>query len=354
MFLKLLLVGFFLCNMSILVEAYVEVEWFAPFFSGGGYCTEAISMLSAIKTQNSTVFGVKAYHHGDSVNNKFVDSLTQKEKKAISNKNLGFAKNPDFVINVCHSEPGAWHAPNPNYFTNQCPSTHANYKIGRSMFETDTLPSGWTSRLNYMDEVWVPTSFSKEVFRKGGVDPTKLFVVGEAVDTDFFSPVVADTLLASGSLGMLRELHQLSKDFFIFLFVGKWEERKGIKLLLSSYFQEFQHNEKVLLAIVTSAYHSPADFNFQILSIIEDEDLPEENPPEWRLLQSIPQHLMPALYRLADVLVIPSHGEGWGRPHVEAMSVGTPIIATHWSGPTEYLTISNGYPLRSRGLIPAG
>ncbi|KDO46311.1 hypothetical protein CISIN_1g0434122mg, partial [Citrus sinensis] len=47
----------------------------------------------------------------------------------------------------------------------------------------------------------------------------------------------------------------------------------------------------------------------------------------------------------ADVFVLPSRGEGWGRPLVEAMSMGLPVIATNWSGPTEYLTEENGYPL---------
>lgn len=52
--------------------------------------------------------------------------------------------------------------------------------------------------------------------------------------------------------------------------------------------------------------------------------------------------------------VIPSRGEGWGRPHVEAMSCGVPVIATNWSGPTAYLTEENGFPLRyEAALVPA-
>jgi glycosyltransferase involved in cell wall biosynthesis len=37
---------------------------------------------------------------------------------------------------------------------------------------------------------------------------------------------------------------------------------------------------------------------------------------------------MPALYKAADALVIPSRGEGWGRPHCEAMAMRLPVIAT--------------------------
>lgn len=43
-------------------------------------------------------------------------------------------------------------------------------------------------------------------------------------------------------------------------------------------------------------------------------------------------------------------GEGWGRPHVEAMSMGLPIIATNWSGPTEFMTTENSYLLQYDGL----
>lgn len=57
---------------------------------------------------------------------------------------------------------------------------------------------------------------------------------------------------------------------------------------------------------------------------------------------------------LTNMKVIPSHGEGWGRPHVEAMACGVPLIATNWSGPTEYLTPDNGYPLGiEKDLVPA-
>ena len=66
------------------------------------------------------------------------------------------------------------------------------------------------------------------------------------------------------------------------------------------------------------------------------------------------QRSLEALYRRADVLAMPTRGEGWGRPHVEAMASGTPVIATNWSGPTAFLTESNGYPLSIDGLELVG
>lgn len=62
---------------------------------------------------------------------------------------------------------------------------------------------------------------------------------------------------------------------------------------------------------------------------------------------------MPRLYKRADAFVLPSRGEGWGRPHLEALSMGLPVIATNWSGPTEFLTQDNAYPLPvAKDLVP--
>ena len=82
------------------------------------------------------------------------------------------------------------------------------------------------------------------------------------------------------------------------------------------------------------------------------------------------------MYRSMDCFVLPTRGEGWGRPIVEAMAMGLPVIgkahvatlrwsvcylrcllttcwgsagvraATAWSGPSEFLTVENSYPLK--------
>jgi glycosyltransferase involved in cell wall biosynthesis len=80
----------------------------------------------------------------------------------------------------------------------------------------------------------------------------------------------------------------------------------------------------------------------------------------------VPQMLLPSVYKAADCVVIPSRGEGWlvsycwiliiegwGRPHAEGMSMAKPVIATAWSGPTEFMTQKNSYPLNAFAqLVP--
>lgn len=60
----------------------------------------------------------------------------------------------------------------------------------------------------------------------------------------------------------------------------------------------------------------------------------------------------PRFYKAGDAFVLPTRGEGWGRPHVEAMSMGLPVISTNWSGITAYLDESVGYPLAVDRLVP--
>lgn len=135
---------------------------------------------------------------------------------------------------------------------------------------------------------------------------------------------------------------------FIFLSVFKWEYRKGWDVLLRSYLKEFSGNDAVALYLLTNPYHSDTDFGNKILDYVKSSDL-EKSVNGWAPVYVIDDHIaqvdLPRLYKAADAFVLPSRGEGWGRPLVEAMAMSLPVIATNWSGPTEFLTVDNSYPL---------
>jgi glycosyltransferase involved in cell wall biosynthesis len=104
-----------------------------------------------------------------------------------------------------------------------------------------------------MDFVWVPTEFSRDVFEAGGVSAAKLVVVGESVDTAFFSRArvraVGNTLtpadlFSMGSVVVYVDKPQDSsthaQDPFVFLSVFKWEERKNWRCLIKAFALEFR------------------------------------------------------------------------------------------------------------------
>ncbi|CAI7896503.1 unnamed protein product [Closterium sp. NIES-54] len=135
---------------------------------------------------------------------------------------------------------------------------------------------------------------------------------------------------------------------FVFLSMFKWEQRKGWDVLLRAYLSTFTASDPVLLYLVTNAYHTDSHFAAKIASFLQSANFTE--PPEgWPSLYVRSEHVaqsdLPNVFRAADCFVLPTRGEGWGRPIVEAMASGLPVIATNWSGITEYLNEENGYPL---------
>ena len=266
------------------------------------------------------------------------------------------------------------------------------------MFESDRLPDGWAARLNAMTEVWVPTAWAAGVFAEGGVHPDRLLVVPEPVDTAFFDPGTVDLsayqsahlhdrAAASHVVALQTRAHiprrrcaageapgSSAECPYRFLSVGKWERRKGFDVLLRALMTEFTAPPPpqpfVELWILTSSYHSSADFDAQIRQQLSSQPLQCGGSgigddrveigslvnPVVRLLTAVPQAELPSVYASVDSFVLASRGEGWGRPHVEAMSMALPVIATAWSGPSEYLNAENGFPLRHTHLeaIPDG
>ena len=108
---------------------------YAPFFSGGGYCSEATSIVFGLKD----VMPVQIIQHGDQVNFDYMIGLPKVEKdtlEELSCNKVAVAQS----IAVCHSTPYAW---NPSPWESElCPPNEttigqAAYTIGRTMFETD-------------------------------------------------------------------------------------------------------------------------------------------------------------------------------------------------------------------------
>lgn len=106
------------------------------------------------------------------------------------------------------------------------------------------------------------------------------------------------------------------------LFVGTFEPRKNVTGLLRAY-----------AALRQAAPDAPPLVLVGRAGWLFDETLAEIAAlglePHVRRLEELPAADLPAVYRGAAVLVLPSHYEGFGFPVLEAMGCGTPVICAN-------------------------
>ena len=334
--------------------------WFAPVLSGGGYGSEAVVLLLGLHRASDSSVAVRATHHGDAMDPEHFFGLPSSSRDALEATLRASTPSAERAVVVCHSEPGAWHPA--LYETSRCPPAGAAVAVGRTMFETDRLDPEHVKRLNAMREVWVPTQWGLDTFARAGVRPEKLRVVPEAVDIDRFD---ADAVAASPEFDLEARARRVlgpplrggGVRSTKFLSVFKWEARKAPEVLLSAYLDAFTAEDDVALFLRCDLYHETAAETATGTDLVaarieafaearrRDNGATTKTSPRVYALPRVPETELPSAYAAADAFVLPSRGEGWGRPHVEAMSLGLPVIATNWSGPTAFMTRQNAYPL---------
>ena len=312
-----------------------------PVSSPCGYASEGFALFTTLLSSRSKFsqhnLEVHVRQHGDAWSWPYWERMTPSQREEIArhmHDERRTAAAP--TVEVCHSEPGAMSLPKALYSTPRCPLYADSYHVARTMFETDRLPEGWADRLSGMDEVWVPSGWGADIFEAALGSRTPIQTVGEAVDTNFFKPA---------------DVPRPASGRYEFLSIFKFEKRKGYDVLLEAYFEEFTADEDVALTVLVSGYHGDGRADFEAYL----ESLPySPSRPALKIIQDFPQDLMPSLYQGSDCFVLPTRGEGWGRPFAEALSCGIPVIATNFGGQSEFLTSDNSWILQPDGLEEVG
>lgn len=206
-------------------------------------------------------------------------------------------------------------------------------RVAYVVWETTVLPPDKVAILRTMDEVWTPSSWGRALLVDNGLDADKVGVVPEGVDVETFRP---------GGGG--REEGRP----FRFLFVGKWEVRKGVELLVEAFREEFRADEPVELVLHGwNPYLPNFDLDERVRRLAGD-------PRGARVTASHPlrEDALVSLYNSCDAFVLPTRAEGWGLPVTEAMACGLPVIVTDYSAPAEYLSDDCAYLIPVEKLVP--
>jgi glycosyltransferase involved in cell wall biosynthesis len=164
----------------------------------------------------------------------------------------------------------------------------------------------WVYR--HVDKTFFVGSANKKYFLWAGLTEKQLVHAPHAVDNDFFS---RDDENRRRQAREIRSQLGISEEAFVFLFVGKLEDKKQ-PLQLARAFR----NLLLLQPDVTA--HLVFVGAGELLERLAKEN---ESCPKVHLVGFVNQSLMPVYYRLGDCLCLPSRGPGetWGLAVNEAI-----------------------------------
>lgn len=299
-----------------------RITFKAPLFDMSGYATLIRNIVLALDKQRGydiTVEPVRWINSG----NIPLDSDSDKVLHEFEEK----AYAPDYMRKM--TEDTVIHASIAPEFQNAYAQKKA---FGLTMLETDFIPQYWAQKINLLKGVIVPSYFCMSSFMKSGVTvPIRTVPLG--VDFDVFKPE-GDTLFAPGEL----------TTNFNFLVVGQWTQldRKNIGETFKIFLETFKGRSDIgLIAKVNNLGVGTTD-KIQCIERLRNlrQQLglgPNDGPKIYLLHGTMTQEEIAKLYRSAQAFVLPSMGEAWGMPILEAAASGLPVITTGGTGVETFL-----------------
>lgn len=211
------------------------------------------------------------------------------------------------------------------FFGHELMTSFSGRNVAWAIFETDVLPLNYVRSFAGADAVWVPSAWARDVLIGNGLPASMVDIVPEGVNGSDYHP-------------FLRERRTNPTGVFNFLAVGKYEARKGYEALLEGFGKAFRGDPTVRLIIKGDYFLKHGQKKIALETLVNSSGL-RNVLLVWGSWNS---DMLFGLYNKADCFVFPSRAEGWGLPLIEAIACGLPIVATYYSGHTEYLSKIRG------------
>jgi len=171
-----------------------------------------------------------------------------------------------------------------------------------------------------------------------GADEQRIHEVPCGLDVELFRPLAREACRAR--LG-------LHPDDEVVLFVGRIEPLKGIDILLRAamYLVRCHYHPRLRVIIVGGDVSKDGNELGRLRTLARSLNLADQVD----FVGAQDQEVLPTYYSAADVCVVPSFHESFGMVAIEAMSCGTPVVASRVGG-MQY-TIRDG---ETGFLVPRG
>lgn len=259
------------------------------------------------------------------------------------------------LINKLTQQPDIWvQISIPNEFQKV-----GKYNIGVTAgIETTLCDPSWIKGANNMDLILASTNHSVESFNRSKFDvtdektkqvtskielTTKVEVLFEGADISKYFPAKP-----SASLTDLEQTLDSIPESFCFLTTGHWmqgdfgEDRKNMGFTIKAFLETFK-NKKNAPALVMKSHSVTTSImdRERMLDKIEEvkKTVKGKLPNIYLIHGELSDSGMNLLYNHPKIKALVSlpKGEGFGRPFLEFSLINKPIIASSWSGQTDFL-----------------
>ena len=209
------------------------------------------------------------------------------------------------------------------------------YNVGWWPWELPVWPQDWSFVFDLVDEVWAATTFTHRMYteatRHASSPSTPVTLVPMPASVDRVRP-------------MSRTELGLPQNKFLFLYVfdfNSYLARKNPFATVKAFRQAFDASDSSVGLVLKTMNANPKN-------------------PEWKrfvrecfkdpriviLDRTMERGEVLGLIQTCDAYVSLHRSEGLGRTLAEAMLFGKPVIGTNFSGNTDFLTESTGFPVK--------
>ena len=231
------------------------------------------------------------------------------------------------------------------------------YNIGITAgLECTICPPAWLDGMNRMNLNIVPSTFVRDVFKQTSYEiqdkntaqskgqlklNKKIEVLFEGIDTNVYKKTNEFSKMLQNEMNNVEET-------FNFLFVGHWlqgklgDDRKDTGMLIKVFLETFKNQKKRpgLILKTSGAGFSVLDREATLEKIRQikntvDGELPNIYLVHGDFYDDEINELMNHPKVKAHINI--THGEGFGRPLLEASVTEKPVIASNWSGHVDFL-----------------
>lgn len=177
----------------------------------------------------------------------------------------------------------------------------------------------------YADGVFALSSFTRDAFRNAGVK-VPIHIGGQGFDETLFYPA-----------------EEKDSEEFVFITVAVAQGRKGTHTLIKAFEKSLGNVKGAKLIIKSNSWGSLKDYGTKVNNIE-------------KIYREYSREDLADLYRESDCFVLPTEGDSFALPGIEAMACGLPLVITDFGGPCDYCTYNTGYPvkhkLKEAGYLP--